>query len=86
MDSKVARHWHGAVQPVCDGLFDIVWCSHGTDVRRHQESTRHAKLALRRRVGWSSVLRLAILAKVMLAFVIIPISNAASEQPFGQED
>ena len=41
-----------------------------TDVRRHQESARHAKLALRRRVGWSSVLRFAILAKVMLAFVI----------------
>ena len=50
-----------------------------TDVRRHQESARHAKLALRRRVGWSSVLRFAILEKVMLAFVIIPISNAASE-------
>ncbi len=28
-----------------------------TDVRRHQESAHHAKLALRRRVGWSSVLR-----------------------------
>ena len=56
-----------------------------TDVRRHQESARHAKLALRRRVGWSSVLRFAILAKVgdlMLAFVIIPISNAASERAF----
>ena len=25
-----------------------------TDIRRHQESARHAKLALRRRVGWSS--------------------------------
>ena len=35
-----------------------------TDVRRHQESARHAKLALRRRVGSSSVLRFAILAKV----------------------
>ena len=47
-----------------------------TDVRRHQESAQHAKLALRRRVGWSSVLRFAILANVglMLAFVIIPIS------------
>ena len=53
-----------------------------TDVRRHQESARHAKLALRRRVGWSSVLRFAILVKVMLAFVIIPISNAASERAF----
>ena len=53
-----------------------------TDVRRHQESARHAKLALRRRVGWSSVLRFAILAKVMLAFVIIPISNAASDRAF----
>ena len=52
-----------------------------TDVRRHQESARHAKLALHRRVGWSSVLRFAILAKVMLAFVIIPISNAASGEP-----
>ena len=48
-------------------------------VRRHHESARHAQLALRR---WSSVLRLAILAKVMLAFVIIPISNAASERAF----
>ncbi len=53
-----------------------------TDVRRHQESARHAKLALRRRVGWSSVLRFAILAKVMLAFVIIPIYNAASDLAF----
>ena len=55
-----------------------------TDVRRHQESAHHAKLVLRRRVGWSSVLRFAILAKVglMLAFVIIPISNAASERAF----
>ena len=53
-----------------------------TDFRRHQESARHAKLALRRRVGWSSVLRFAILAKVMLAFVIIQISNAASERAF----
>ena len=78
MDSKVARQCHGAVQPVCDGLFDIVWWSH--DVRLHQESARHAKLPLRRRLGWSSVLRFAILAKVMLAFVIIPISNAASER------
>ena len=34
------------------------------------------------RVGWSSVLRFAILAKVMLAFVIIPISNAASDRAF----
>ena len=55
-----------------------------TDVCRHQESAHHSKLALRRRVGWSSVLRFAILAKVglMLAFVIIPISNAASERAF----
>ena len=34
------------------------------------------------RVGWSSVLRFAILAKVMLAFVIIPIYNAASDLAF----
>ena len=57
-------------------------CGGRTDVRRHQESARHAKLALHRRVGWSSVLRFAILAKVMLAFVINPISNAGSERAF----
>ena len=52
-------------------MTDISISSGGrTDVRRHQESAGHAKLALRRRVGWSSVLRFAILVKVMLAFVI----------------
>ena len=52
------------------------------DVRRHQDNARQTKLALRRRVGWSSVLRLAILAKVLLAFVINPIYNAASDRAF----
>ena len=68
------------MQPVCYGLFDIVWWSHGCSPA--PRSARHAKLTLRRRVGWSSVLRFTILAKVMLAFVIIPISNAASERAF----
>ena len=46
----VAGQWHGAVQSVCH----FSTSGGRTDVRRHQESARHVKLAKRRalrRVG-----------------------------------